>query len=340
MKEKGDDKDGVLTGVDLAFVEKAEAAARLNIEEAQKLAASGVELCAKGDPRAGLSILKEAKVQADIASFYPSGTTFEIKEALVETVKAAQNLSAVIQRLFRLPNFFLKDANKEFEKTFKFKKGGSFTGSKKQQDTSISGISINWYFWIDKKVKCKNICLISVYHFRKKGKVVSPLKKGFKKEYIDTHTGRPGGKDTLPHDGADVSGFAIDTPFYDPANGLKAVTCPCYLVQYSIDEAGKRTEKGKHLGSYDAPGALKSGYVEYFETVAVCLDKKPYVILNSMKWRTDGNTAEILGKNGKPLKKGSMDQGDASPAFKRALLDWIKRAKKKHGIADIVCGKK
>lgn len=320
-----------------ALAEKAVAAARFHMSEAQNLVSAAMDLCAKGEPRAGQALLKKARQQSELASFSPSGITPEMKEVLEGINRAAHNLSLAIKRLFGSTSLFLKDPKKEFEGKIEFKKGGSFTGTKKQKDTLASGRSINWYFWTDKETKCKKICLISVFHFRKNVKVVTPAKKGFKKSYIDTHTGRPKGRDTLPHDGGDVNGFAVDTPFYDPANGLKAVKCPCYLIQYPADEAGDRAEKGRHVGGYDAPNAMKSGYMEYFETAAVCMDDEPYVILNSMKWRTNGGTAEILGKNGKPLKKGKMDLGDASPAFKRALLDWIARAKKKHKIDEIDC---
>lgn len=137
-----------------------------------------------------------------------------------------------------------------------------------------------------------------------------------------------------------MNGYGVDTPFYDPFFE-QPVKCPCYLGSYRINEKGKRDDKAnKHIGGSDPANAQRTGFVEYFETAVVCLDKKPYVVLNSMKWRTDGKKAEFLDKFGNPTKTGKVqDLGDASDAFKRALLDWIKRAKKEHGMKDIDCGK-
>ncbi|CTQ52739.1 hypothetical protein LP7551_01259 [Roseibium album] len=363
MKKKGKNEPAfVRTSAGLA--EKFTRGADLLLEQARSRFGLAMESYANGDRVAALSLLLETKDLADLRTDIPPDIPLQDDAPFAIRLSAADHILASCESVLPLlqPDLFLQLADKNLKKSFVFKKGGSFKGSKKtQDDTYCTERCVNWFFWTDKKFKCKNICLISVFCFFEKDgkgnytKLLQPAVNGFLDSYKKVNTDMGGDpkkrKSGLPHGGKDVGGYAVDTPFFHPGkSGVPPVKCPCYFGQSHIDDKGNDKEKGKHIRGEDRPAAHKTEYLEYFETAAICLDKKPFVVLNSIKWRVLDGKLQILNKKGKPLKndgrgksitKGEViDQGDASPAFKRALLDWIERAKKLHGITDIECGKK
>ncbi|ASP36283.1 hypothetical protein CHH27_26040 [Labrenzia sp. VG12] len=366
---KKDDKTGgcdegqlITNEADPYLVGKVTDAARVRLAQARAALAAATEALASGDLVTARALLEEARSLADLRADIPDYLQPELAEELSVLLGSADAILSARDALVSMlsPDYLLKLNKKLLKENFVFQKGGSFQGSKAQKDTYNTPYAINWYFWVDKKLTCKKLCMVSVFCFYKKNdkgeytKLVTPAVDGFKKEYIKDNTGftrdvgdgdkKDGQKkkkpfNTLPHGGKDLGGFAVDTPFYHPRkSGNPAIKCPCYHAQKAIDDKGNAKKGGRHVGSFDTPAAKTMDVHEYFETAVLCLDKKPYVVLNSMKWRLAENGVEILNKHGKPLEKGqSMDLGDASPAFKLTLLDWIARAKKEHGIDEIEC---
>jgi len=341
--KREDEDTGTTSSSDLYLAEKEARARRVQLADARETFAAAMETYAAGDPVVGLGLLREALRTLNAAARPADLPGLEAIELLKPEQLAAHSLCNTIESVLELfqPELFLQLAKDEFSRDFKFKKGGSFKGKGTQNPTSIRDDSeMKWRFYVDKNVACKKLCLISVFHFKDKNKkIVKPAREGFSKSYRRAHT-LPRHENTLPHAGEDVNGYSVDTPFYDPFLEQK-IECPCYPGNYRINDKGKKDDKAKkHIGGGDIANAQRNGFVEYFETAVVCLDKKPYVILNSMKWRTDGKKAAFLDKKGGLIKSGKVqDLGDASDAFKRALLDWIKRAKKEHSIKDINCSK-
>ncbi len=336
-----DDEDAAENGGELFLREKTRHAIAVQIAEARQSFSAAMETYAAGDPAISMGLLEEALRNAEAAAGEVFHDTPAAPDHLEPERLEAQSLCNTIASVFPLlqPELLMQLTDTELSRAFKFKKGGSFKGKGGQKASGIFKESrMIWRFYVDKNVNCQKICLVSVFHFRGKDKkIVVPAKKGFSQNYIDSNT-QPRHENTLPHGGKDVNGYALDTPFYHPFTERK-VECPCYPGKYRINEKGQEDDKAKrHIGGADPANAQKTGFVEYFETAVICFDKKPYVVLNSMKWRTDGRKAEFLNGKGKPTKSGKVeDLGDASPAFKRALLNWIKLAKAEHKIKDIDC---
>ena len=354
--------DAPFTDEDRRFARKVSIGATDLLDQARASLATATEAYAAGDPQLARVLLAEARQLADLRAELPEGRVLETMPDLSVQLSAADGLVAACDSLLPLlqPEVLFQLTDKKLKESFAFKKGGTFNKKGKLKNTNSLTRTINLFFWLDKDQKCSNYCMISVFCFLKKDKngkykeIVKPAVDGFTEFYkfLYERMEEEGKKrkSGLPHDGKDVGGYAVDTPFFLPdTKGNPAVKCPCYTGQWRINAAGKRDKNGKHIQGEDRPGAKLPGLIEYFETAVLCLDTTPYTVLNSMRWRLRDGGIEIMNKKGefiKPDKKGTtklkdevIDQGDASDAFKRALLDWIDRMKKTHGIKKIECDK-
>lgn len=199
-----------------------------------------------------------------------------------------------------------------------YKRGGSFdkTTTPPSKSNLFGTATIKWVFELSGDPKCECLCLVSVFSLEREatGELVG-MNEGFADpDSVGLGLG-------LPHEGGGVDGYAVDAGVRKfgekpkPHYPLVARHCPCDLTQKASPKA-----KPKRITGHDHPSvALAPGIRQHFETALVCLDRRPYRVLGSMRWRRDGPDLVI------EKRRGRVNWGDASAPFKRALDDWMRR---------------
>lgn len=145
-------------------------------------------------------------------------------------------------------------------------------------------------------IKCKNLCLASIFHVRdKNGEIVIPPKGAFLPDYTP-----PGG--IAPH----LNGYLVDAPIFKDGRPSKTPCMPSSKIN------------GKTITAEDIPFFLEEGYTAHFETNLICIQDSPFTILGpSLRWTyTRGKTT--IGRNG-----GTPDQPAATGEFRSTIEPWI-----------------